>query len=87
MKELIDLLLEAPDSQLDATMKPLIKEWSDPPKALEILKVLDTCVYGALASGFTITALRMLYDSAVKQEGTTHEEVAKSASWRNHENK
>lgn len=54
----------------------------DPPKALEILKVLDYCAAGALASGFTMTALDILYKSTMEQEGTTHEEVVKSASWR-----
>lgn len=76
------LLLEASDGQLDATMKPLVSAWADPPTALQILEVLDACIHGAMASGFVVSALQVTYDAACRQEGTTHDEVVKRASWR-----
>lgn len=78
------VLLNAPDSQLDSSMQPLIQKWSEPePLSLEILEVLDHCIHGALASGFVVSLLQGLYDSACKNEKTTHEENLKFATWRN----
>ena len=57
MKALKEALLKAPDSQLDACMFPLIEKWDDNPTALQILEVLDECIYSALASGFVIVLL------------------------------
>lgn len=75
MKEIIDLLKTASDSQLDASMKPLIEKWSDPPTAIQVLEVLDYCIHGSLASGFVVKVLQMLYEGRLEAEGTTHEEV------------
>lgn len=81
-REMIDLLLAAPDSQLDVAMKPLISKWSEPPTAIQVLEVLDHCIHGSLASGFMVRFLQALYDMACKREQTTHEEVVKGATWR-----
>lgn len=75
-------LLESPDSQLDASMKPLVKKWGNPPGALQILEVLDHCIHGSLASGFVVTLLQVLYDVACKREGVTHEALVPLATWR-----
>jgi len=77
-----ELLLEAPDTQLDASMKPLIEKWDNPAKARQILEVLDHCIFSALASGLIVTSLELLYQEACEAEGTTHEEVIKDAPWR-----
>lgn len=82
VKELRDHLLEAPDTQLDAAVKPLIKKWDDDPTPLQILEVLDLCIHDALASDFTVTALQAVYDMQCKKFNTTHEEVVKQATWR-----
>ena len=74
--------MSAPDRELDASMHPLIQKWSDPPKAIEVLEVLDHCIHGALASGFVITLLQIVYDIACKEEGVTHDDVVKNATWR-----
>lgn len=81
-KEIVKHLLEAPDSQLDARMKPLIEKWSDPPTPLQILEVLDHCIHGSLASGFVVSLLQMQYGRACEDAKTTHEEVVKGAKWR-----
>lgn len=83
MKEAIEVLLRAPNSQLDDTAKLMIEKWDCPPSTLQVLEVLDSCTHGALASGFVIGILDVLYDTRCKEEGTTHEEVAKRAAWRN----
>jgi hypothetical protein len=77
-----ELLLEAPDTQLDASMKPLIEKWSKPAKAREILEVVDQCIFSALASGVILIALEALYEEACKAENTIHEDVIKDAPWR-----
>jgi hypothetical protein len=82
MNSLISILFQAPESQLDSSIKQEIRSWSSPPKAIEVLKALDDCVYGSLASGFVIHVLNILYNDACKNENTSHEEVVKNASWR-----
>lgn len=82
MKELRDYLLKAPDTQLDAAMKPLIEKWDDEPTPLQVLEVLDHCIHGSLASGFVVAALQAVYDVQCKKANTTHEEVVKQATWR-----
>lgn len=82
MSTLKDMLLQAPATQLDHSMFPLIEKWSDPETALQVLEVLDQCIYAALASGFTVTFLQSLYDVALTRENTTHEDIVKLATWR-----
>jgi len=83
MNRLVQLLLNAPDTQLDRSMVELVKRWSDPPKAIEILEVLDKTIYSSLASDMVVTTLRIAYESACKSEGVTHHEMAVRAHWRN----
>lgn len=82
MKSLKDAFLGLSDEQLDASMFPLIRKWSDPPSALQILEVLDHCIHGALASGFIVTTLQVLYDASLKREGKAHEDMVPLATWR-----
>lgn len=82
MKEIVDTLLMAPDSQLDEKAKEFIRKWNAPPTAPQVLEVLDWCVWGALASEFMMRVLHMLFEGAMKQEETTQEEVEKKATWR-----
>lgn len=82
-KEIAKLLLEASDNMLDACMKPYIEKWSDPPKAVELLEVLDRCIFSALASSVVIITLETLYKDALVNENLTHEFVAETqATWR-----
>lgn len=82
MSTLKELLLDAPETQLDKAALDDIRTWNEPPKALEILKTLDMCVHSALASGFAIQVLELMLDVQMKEEGTTHEELGKEAFWR-----
>ena len=77
MNELAGLLLQSSDRALDAQLKPMIREWSDPPAARQVLKVLDLCINGSLADGFTVAVLQALYDTSCKDEGKTHDEVVR----------
>lgn len=87
MKDLIEHLLNAPDEQIDAKMKPLIQKWSDPPTPLQILEVIDHCIHGSLASGVIVMGLQIIYENRLKAENTTHEEVVKLATWRHEEDR
>jgi hypothetical protein len=83
MSELKTMLLSAPDTQLDAQMFPLIEKWDEPmPTSLQILEVLDQCIFASLASGFTVTLLQTLYDMQLEKEGITHEDNEPKATWR-----
>ena len=82
MNKFKEALLKAPDSQLDSSMFPLIEKWDDEPTPIQILEVLDKCIFASLASGFTIVLLENLLDMALKREKTTLEEVVKLATWR-----
>lgn len=82
MKEIRDMLLLAPDDQLDASMKPLIGKWDDDAKSIQILEVLDYCIYHGAASGFTVNLLQTIYDLRLKEEGITHEDNIPLATWR-----
>jgi hypothetical protein len=76
------MLLTAPETQLDHQMFPLIEKWDDEPTSLQLLEVLDQCIYFALASGFVITLLQNMYDLALEREGKTHEDDIPFATWR-----
>lgn len=84
-KELAEILLAAPEHEnglFDVSMKPRVRAWSDPPKAVEILEVLDLCINGALASGVVIGLLRLGYQQACATEGVTHAQLLPLATWR-----
>lgn len=79
---LIPLLKTAPDSQLDNGLKPLLAAWANPPTALQVLELLDQCVYCGGASGTVMTLLEAMFDDRIKAEGVTYDSVAEHAVWR-----
>lgn len=83
MTSISELLLTAPDEHLDPQMKPLIEKWDDPPTSLQILEVLDHCVYSSLASGFVVSTLQTLYSGALHKEGKMHDDNIQHTTWRN----
>lgn len=76
------MLLTAPDGQLDASMFPLIEKWDESPTALQLLEVIDNCIYAGLASGFVVSMLQSLYEIARDNEGKTREQIEELAVWR-----
>lgn len=83
LRQMREMLTIAPNEQLDSQMKLLVYKWSDVPTALQILEVLDTSIYAALASGFTIGVLQSTLEVAMKEENTTLEALIPLATWRN----
>jgi hypothetical protein len=84
MTDLKLLLLEAPESQMDSAIKPLIAKWDEPSATpLQVLEVLDQVIYSSLGSDFVVAVLQSIYAGRLEQEGITHEEVVKLATWRN----
>lgn len=82
MNELKQLLLQAPDSELDSCMFPLIEKWNDTPTAIQVMEVLDHCVHSALASGFVIALLETMVETALKEENLTRDQLIEKAIWR-----
>lgn len=76
------ILLQAPDSQLDPAVLAVIRKWSEPETAANVLEALDCAVYGGEASDFALNILETLLQLAIKKQNTTYEEVVKSATWR-----
>ena len=75
-------MLEAPTEQLDHCLFPLIKAWDSPPKAIQILEVLDQAIFSGLASGLAISFLNMNLEAAIEKEHTTMGDLVKKATWR-----
>jgi hypothetical protein len=77
-----DMLLSAPDSQLDQSMRELIMVWDDEPTSLQILEVLDKVIYSALGSDFVVTMLQIFLETTMAKENTTLEKIVPGAYWR-----
>ena len=45
LKELKQLMLEAPEGHIATVAMDTIKEWDETPKAIQVLKTLDMCVH------------------------------------------
>lgn len=56
--KMIELLLEAPDTQIDPSVKERL---SKSPSKEEFLSIMDDCVYGSLVSDFAMQALKMTF--------------------------
>jgi hypothetical protein len=81
--DLKELFLNAPESQLDPSLKPLIEKWTDPcATSLEVLKVLDQVIFCGAGSGFVVMALQTMYDGLCLAEGVSHEQNEAKATWR-----
>ena len=77
---LIELLLVTTEEQLDPSMLPLIEKWDRPtPKAVEVLEVLDKCIFSSLCTDFVVGVLQTIYDNALKNEKTSRSEMQKLA--------
>jgi hypothetical protein len=81
-KEFVNELRKLSEDHIDSSMNQWIGEWSDPPKAIEILRVLDYCIFSSLASGFVVLILDLLYTEALEAEGLTNDQVSEFAVWR-----
>ena len=80
-QEFVDLILEAPDSQLDASIFEDIKGWDLEPTALDILLVLDKIVYFSLGSEFTVSMFGMVLTQAMLEEGIDMEKLVSQRNW------
>lgn len=74
-EEIINILLEAPDSQIDKSIVErlgMLKSTSIDRK-LEMMSILDDCIYGALASDFAMKAMYYVFFEIL---GGTKEDLA-----------
>lgn len=85
MPSMKEMLLQAPEDQIDEQVRPMIEKWDDEPTSLQILEVLDQCIHASLASGFVVSLLQNLYYATLKKENKTHEENVALATWRNNQ--
>lgn len=81
-REMVQALLKFSDRSLDPAMKEKMRGWSDPPRAIEVLEVVDKIIFGSLATGVILSTLQMGLDQLIEREGITHEELVKDAVWR-----
>jgi hypothetical protein len=78
MEEFLNILLTAPDSQLDKRIVDRLKAARNLPKdefKQEVMHCIDDCVYGSLCSGFILQTLHILHEHFLggKQEDFTDE--------------
>ena len=76
------MMLLAPDSQADASLKEVIKKWDEPPTAIQILEAVDHTVRFSSGSDFVVQVLDIMLRQTIKEENTTFEELIKRATWR-----
>jgi len=77
-----DLLLQAPDSQIDISLKNLISKWNEPPKSIEVLETIDHCVRYSSGSDFVVSVLNIILEQTMKDENTDFATVVGQATWR-----
>lgn len=82
MSTIKEMLLTAPNEQLDPCMFPIIERWSDEPTSLQLLEVIDKCIYASLASGFVVSLLQTLLEVAMERENVTLDDITPLAVWR-----
>jgi hypothetical protein len=80
--ELITFLKIAPPSHLDSIAVDKIKTWDESLTSIQVLEVLDMCVYGALASPIAMATIKQLYDDLLISENKTHDDNVPHAHWR-----
>lgn len=67
LDEILSMLAEAPDSQIDKTITPRIKELvGQQPDivAVKLKAILDDCAYASLASDFSMMAMDAVWQKA-----------------------
>lgn len=70
------------DQLLFSGARQSIATWSEPPKALEIFRTLDECVYGAMTSGFVVQVMETMLVVQSKEENLTRAQLEELAIWR-----
>lgn len=82
LKEFRLLFLSASNDQIDDTLKERIREWSDTPKAIEILQVLDYASMYSLGSDFAISVMDVAFKLAMEHEQVDIQILLSQAWWR-----
>lgn len=69
---------------MDEGVKDIIRRWAYVPTPENILEALDFVIHYGAGSEFIVNVLTTLYDAALSNNNTTHEEYSKIAdeSWR-----
>ena len=82
---LIENFLDAPEGHMDASMKPKFKALAEnlDRKAVDLLRIIDECVYGSLCSDFSVYVLNTTWKAMLEKEGKTQEQGFAEATWRN----
>jgi len=65
VEQLIDALCEAPDTQIDVSVVPKLKNLKTLPlseRPTEMKKILDECAYASLASDFAMLAMDSVWN-------------------------
>ena len=78
---LVDMLLEAPESQIDFWVKEDIKGMGLNPTALDILFVLDQMVFFSGASDFIVSVFEGMLGVAILKENTSLDELKEKINW------
>ena len=76
-----DMLLVAPEGQMDEPLKDIIRKFDVEPTAVQLLEALDNATYFASASGFVVSVLATLFEK--KPQGEKDEAIKyANLNWR-----
>lgn len=82
LKEFKILFLNAPNDQIDDTLKERIREWGDVPKAIELFQALDYATMYSLGSEFAISVIDVAFKLAMELEQVDIQTLLTQAWWR-----
>jgi hypothetical protein len=77
-----ELVTHAPAGICEPSIVERLRRMPFPPRALDLLHVLDDVVYGGLACDRFVEALDAIVHDVAEEEGTTFEELERRATWR-----
>lgn len=81
--ELKQLLLQAPENQIDPYIKNYIRLWPEDPSSIDILYVLDLGIKKSQVSDFVVKILEIMLKESLIKEKITYDELLNKAHWRN----
>lgn len=74
MQSLFDLLINAPEDQLDQFVRDDIKAWGSDPTAFQILETLDKVVWASGATDFAVGVMNIILRSKIEEMGLTYQQ-------------
>lgn len=76
------MMLEAPAGQIDPYIREMIRRWSEPESALDVLQTLDAVVLICPDDSFMVKTLQYMLQTKLKITNQSYDDLIKEAIWR-----